>query len=107
MRRTVQIRGHFCAEPTVKPPFGSRLTQSDRFVGRRSSARITSGRDGPSQRPLLRAPTVKPPFGVALNSVGSLRTPTLIRPDNQRAGWPISEATPARTHGEAAVWGCA
>jgi hypothetical protein len=30
----------------AKPPFGSRLTLSDRFVRRRSSARITSGRDG-------------------------------------------------------------
>ena len=34
--------------------------------------------------------TAKPLFGVALNSVGSLRTPTLIRPDNQRAGWLMS-----------------
>src|SRR5262245_5438072 len=31
----------------AKPLFGSRLTLSDRFVRRRSSARITSGRNGP------------------------------------------------------------
>jgi hypothetical protein len=29
------------AEPTAKPPFGSRLTLSDRFTRRRSAARIT------------------------------------------------------------------
>jgi hypothetical protein len=31
--------------PAAKPPFGSGLTRSDPFTRRRSSARITSGRD--------------------------------------------------------------
>ena len=31
IRRIIQTRGRSCADPTAKPPFGSRLTLSDRF----------------------------------------------------------------------------
>jgi hypothetical protein len=41
--RIILIRGHSRADPAAKPLFGSQLTLSDRFVRRRSSARITAG----------------------------------------------------------------
>ena len=31
IRRIIQTRGHSCADPAAKPPFGSGLTLSDRF----------------------------------------------------------------------------
>jgi hypothetical protein len=31
IRRTIQCRGHSCADPAVKPLFGSKPTLSDRF----------------------------------------------------------------------------
>jgi hypothetical protein len=47
-RRIIQTRGHSCAEPTVKVAvWVDANSVSDRFFSRRrSSARITSGRDG-------------------------------------------------------------
>ena len=46
--------------------------------------------------PLLRGPTAKPPY-----SVGSLSTPTLIRPDNEREGWVMSHNLGSRRSNQA------
>jgi hypothetical protein len=41
IRRIIQPKGHSCADPRPSPPFGSRLTLSDRFYNADAPPQVT------------------------------------------------------------------